>query len=205
MSLFRLLKRSLPAAAALALVASGASAQETSVQKLLERGDLQQAVERASSERGNPESTYLAAQAATKLNDAGRANEEYNRLRESGDEAWKAIGESGLKLSEGDLDAAMEAANRAVSASGDNPYAHYQVGAVASRRNDFERAAEAFGRAAELKPDFAYAHYYGGLANQRLRHTAKASEHLETFLRLAPDAPERPAVAAMLRTLRPRR
>ena len=59
-----------------------------------------------------------------------------------------------------------------------------------------------FGRSVEIKPDFAYGHYYAGLAYQKLRQTAKMSQHLETFLRLAPEAPERAAVAAVLRTLR---
>jgi tetratricopeptide (TPR) repeat protein len=180
-------------------------AQEgASVQKLLERGSLEEALERAEGERGNPESTYLAAQAAGKLNNTGRAVEEYNRLQEGGDDSWKAIGESGEKLLRGDVNGAREAAHRAVEANGENPYAHFQLGAVASRQNDFARAAEAFERSVELKPDLAYGHYYAGLASQRLKRTAKMSEHLETFMRLAPEAPERSAVAAILRTLRGR-
>ena len=67
----------------------------------------------------------------------------------------------------------MAAAERAVAANGDNPYAHYQVGAVASRQENFQRAAEAFGRSVELKPDLAYAHYYAGLAYQRVNRSRK--------------------------------
>lgn len=178
--------------------------QELSVQKLLERGSLDEAVQKAEGERDNPESTYLAAQAFSKMNSPDRAGAQYSRLRENGDDAWRAIGESGALLVEGNAGAALSAADRAVAASGDNPYAFYQLGAAASRQNNFQKAAEAFGRAAELKPDFAYAHYYAGLAHQRTKNTAQMSAHLEAFLRLAPDAPERSGVAAMLRTLRPR-
>jgi tetratricopeptide (TPR) repeat protein len=188
----------------LALWSAPAAAQDT-VQKLLERGALEEAVQRANSERNNPESTYLAAQAAIKMNDNGRAAEQFGRLRDSGDESWKAIGESGAKLTEGDVDGARDAANRAVGANGDNPYAHYQVGVVANRQNNYQRAFEAFNRATELKPDLAYAHYYAGSASQRIKQISKMSEHFEAFLKLAPDAPERTAVAALLRTLRPRR
>jgi tetratricopeptide (TPR) repeat protein len=180
------------------------AAQQVTVQALIERGALEEAVQRAERERDNVESTYLAAQAFTKMNDPGRAAEEYARLRDAGDEAWKAIGESGALMSEGNMGAAMAAAERAVAASGDNPYAHYQVAAVASRQNNYARAAEEFTRAAELKPDLAYAHYYAGLAYQRVKNVPKMSEHFEAFLRLAPDAPERAAVASVLRTLRPR-
>jgi tetratricopeptide (TPR) repeat protein len=175
--------------------------EQESVQKLLERGALDQAVQRAAGEGVNPESIYLAAQALIKMDNNAGANEQLARLRDAGDD-WSAIGESGQALLAGDAGAAMSAATRAVAANGDNPYAHYQLGLVASRQGDFQRAAEAFGRSVELKPDFAYGHYYAGLANQRLKQTAKTSQHLETFMRLAPDAPERVAVAGILRTLK---
>jgi tetratricopeptide (TPR) repeat protein len=186
------------------LVLSAGAAQEATVQKLLERGSFDQAVQKAEGERDNPESTYLAAQAFSKMDNGGRAAEEYSRLRERGEDDWKAIGESGAALVAGDVDEAMAAATRATSANDGNPYAHYQVGMVATRRNDFQRAATEFGRSAELKPDLAYAHYYAGLANQRIKQIPKMSEHLETFIRLAPEAPERDAVAAILRTIRRR-
>jgi tetratricopeptide (TPR) repeat protein len=176
--------------------------EQNSVQKLLERGSLQEAVEQAQSEGSNPESTYLAAQALIKMDNNGAAEERYNRLREDGDESWKAIGDSGAKFLAGDLDGAMEAANRAISANGDNPYAHYQVGQVAMRQNNFERALEGFNRALELKSDLAYAHYYAAQAAQRLKQIPKMAEHFALFIRLAPDAPEKQTVQAILRSLR---
>ena len=201
---FRHLKRSLGVLTLGAVFAGEAGAQQVSVQSLLERGALQEAVQTAERERDNPESTYFAAQAFARMSDNGRAAEQYTRLRETGDDSWKAIGESGVLLTEGNNAGAMQAAERAVAANGDNDYAHYQLGAAANRQNNFERAAAAFGRAVELKPDFAYAHYYAGLAQQRLKNIGRMSEHFEAFMRLAPDAPERSAVAAILRTLRPR-
>jgi hypothetical protein len=98
--------------------------QEPTVQKLVERGALEQAVERAGAEGGDPEATYLAAFALIKMNNHEGADERYRQLREQGDESWKAIGEAGAKLSERDVDGAMEAANRAVAANDGNPYAH---------------------------------------------------------------------------------
>lgn len=200
---FRHLKRSFAVVAMGALFTAAMSAQQVSVQALLERGALEEAVQRAQGDRDNPESTYFAAQALARMSDNARAAEEYGRLRDTGDASWKAIGESGVLLTQGDIDGAREAAERSVAANGDNPYAHYQVGAVANRQNNFSRAAEEFGRAVDLKPDFAYAHYYAGLAQQRLKNIPRMSEHFEAFMRLAPEAPERTAVAAILRTLRP--
>lgn len=200
---FRHLKGSLGIWAVCMVFAGEVAAQQVSVQSLLERGALDEAVQRAEQERDNPESTYFAAQAFVRMSNTGRAVEEYRRLRETGDDSWKAIGESGVLLTEGNVDGAMQAAERAVAANGDNAYAHYQVGTAANRQSNFAKAAEEFGRAVELKPDFAYAHYYAGLAQQRLKNVARMSEHFEAFMRLAPDAPERSAVGAILRTLRP--
>ena len=194
--------RSLAALAMCTLFAAGVGAQEASVQALLERGALQEAVERAERERENHEATFFAAQAFARMNENGRAADEYARLRDTGDDSWRAIGESAVLLTQGDVDGARQAAERAVAANGDNPFAHYQVGTVANRQNDYERAAQEFGRAVELKPDFAYAHYYAALAFQRTKNIARMSEHFEAFMKLAPEAPERTAVAAILRTLR---
>ncbi len=208
MRTFRHMRRSVLTSGAVVLVAAllvgplPAVAQENSVQKLLERGALQEAVDRASSESDNVESVYLAAQALVKMDNNGGAEERYSKLRESGDDAWKAIGESGAKALAGDLNGAMDAANRAVAANGDNPFAHYQLGLVAAKQNNFKRATESFTRATELRADFAYAHLYAGQAAQRLKQTAKMAEHFQHFVRLAPDAPERQAVQAILRSLR---
>ena len=204
MSRLRHLNRSILSVAAVAMFSSVVVAddQEQSVQKLIERGALEEAVQRAGAEGENAESTFLAAFALLKMNNNGAADERYEQLRERGDDSWKAIGEAGAKLLARDVEGAMEAASRAVSANDSNPYAHYQLAIVATRQNNYERAMEAFGKAVELKPDFAYAHYYLAQAAQRLRQTPHAVQHYTAFVRLAPDAPERPAVQSLLRTLR---
>jgi len=202
----RLLMGSLPFALGLVVIgvaASDAHGQQASVQSLFERGALNEAIQRAEADRGNPESTYLAAQALVKMDNADRARGEFARLREGGGDDWKAIGESGDAMTAGDLDAARAAADRAVAANGDNPYAHYQKGIIATRQSRFRDAADAFGRSTEIKPDLAYAHYYAGIAHQRLKDLPKMAEHLEYFIKLAPEAPERATVTSILRTVRP--
>ena len=71
-----------------------------------------------------------------------------------------------------------------------------------ARRATGARPSSGFTKAVELKPDFAYAHYYAALAYQRQRQLPKTAEHFDAFLRLAPDAPERSAVIAILRTIK---
>jgi tetratricopeptide (TPR) repeat protein len=196
-------KRSILAvSAALALYGSSVSAaeQKPEVQRLFQSGAFEQAVDAARD--GDPASTYLAAQALMKLNQNDRAAAELTRLRASDQPGWRLVAESAEALLANDGGRAVEVARRAVAADGNNPFAQYQLGLSAGKANDWGAAMSAFTRAIELKPDFAYAHYYAGLSYQRLRQLSKTAEHFDAFLRLAPDAPERSAVQAILRTIK---
>jgi tetratricopeptide (TPR) repeat protein len=179
--------------------AAAGNEQQSQVQKLFQSGSYEEAVQAA--QGADPASVYVAAQALMRLEQADRASAEFGKLAGSGG-AWQAIGESGQALVGNDANRAVEAARRATSADGDNPFAHYQLGLAASKANDFGTAAGAFDRAAELKNDFAYAHYYAGLAFQRQRQLPKAAQHFDAFLKLAPEAPERAAVQQIMRTLK---
>ena len=159
-----------------------------------------QAVEAARD--GDPASTYIAVQSLLKLDRNDRAVAEMTRLRANEQPSWRLIGESGEALIGNDAARAIDLARRAVEADGGNPFAHYQLGLAASKAGDWGTAVAGFTKAVELKPDFAYAHYYAGLAYQRQRQLSKTAEHFDAFLRLAPDAPERSAVVAILRTIR---
>jgi hypothetical protein len=53
-------------------------------------------------------------------------------------------------------------------------------------------------------PTFAYAHYNAGMAWYQARRLDKMATHFETFIRLAPGAPERPAVEQLMRSIRRR-
>jgi tetratricopeptide (TPR) repeat protein len=189
-------------AATLALYGSSVAAaeQRPEVQRLFQSGAYDQAVDAARD--GDPASTYLAAQALIKSGRGDQAMAEFARLRGGDNPAWRLIGESGEALVNNDAGRAVDLARRAADSDGNNPFAHYQLGLAASKANDWGTAVAGFTRAVELKPDFAYAHYYGALAYQRQRQLPRAAEHFEAFLRLAPDAPERSAVLAIMRTLK---
>ena len=193
--------RSILALGILALAGSSVIAdQKADVQRLFQSGAYEQAVEAA--QGADPASTYLAAQALIKLNRNDGAVAEMTRLRSSDNQAWQLVGESGEALIANDAGRAIELARRATEAGGDNPFAFYQLGLAASKASDWGTADAAFARAIQLKPDLAYAHYYAALVHQRLRQLPKAAEHFDAFLRLAPDAPERSAVLAIMRTLK---
>lgn len=171
------------------------------LQRLFESGQYQQVVE-ATSPEAAPEAVYLAAQSQQKLGATDAALELYGRLasRPEGD-PWRAIGTSAQQLLQNDLEAALQSAQQAVAAGG-QAEAQYQLGLVLARRQEWRPAAEAFDRAAELNPGLAYAHYYGGLAHYRSNRPDQMAIHFDHFLRLAPEAPERPEVQQIMKTVR---
>jgi tetratricopeptide (TPR) repeat protein len=182
------------------LATSAFAGQRPEVQRLFQSGNYDEAVQAAQS--ADPATIYVAAQAMVKAEQADRAREQFSRLRANDNPAWQLIAQSGDALVGGDNGRAVALARQAVEAAGDNPFAFYQLGLAAVKAGDWGTATAALARAAELKPDFAYAHYYAALSYQRSRQLPKAAEHFDAFLRLAPDAPERQAVQAIMRTLK---
>ena len=190
---------------ALALtVAVVAGAQDASPQKLFEAGKYQDAIDKVRSNAdAPPEQVYLRALAHRKLNQNGDAKETFEALaRQPEESAWREIGNSGTALSDGNRDAAADAAKKAVQRDGNSAPARFQLGLVESARNNQAQAAEAFAKAAELDPQMAYAHYEAGMAYYKAKRVDRMAVYFENFLRLAPDSPERPAVQSIMRTVR---
>lgn len=193
------------AAISLVLVPTALFAQEsTRVRKMFEAGQFQQVVEAAQAE-SEPAVLYTAAQSQQKLGANDEALALYRQLSERSDnDAWHFIGLSAAQLIEGDTDAALDSGRHGVSADSDSADAHYQLGLVLAKRQNWSEAAAAFDRTADLNPSHAYAHYYGGLMHYRASRPDRMAIHFEQFLRLAPDAPERPEVMQIMRTVRGR-
>jgi len=174
------------------------------LQRLFEAGRYQQVIE-AEPPDGAPGAVYLAAQSQQKLGADAQAATLYARLAERPEsDPWRFIGESGRLLVEGQFDAATDAAQRAIAMAGDLPEAHFQLGLALARRESWQMAASEFDAAAMFNPSNAYAHYYGGLMHYRANRPDRMAIHFEQFLKLAPDAPERPEVMQIMRTVRGR-
>jgi tetratricopeptide (TPR) repeat protein len=201
----RLLTRRWMAALVLAALALPQIAESQGrAQQLFESGQDEAAVAavaEAQAQGIDPAEAFLAGQVRLRMNQPEAASEEFRRLAENGDPAWQLIGQSAAALAGGDVHGALDASTRAVAAAPGSFHANYQQGLVTAKMNDWAGAAEAFGRAAEIDPAFAYAHYY---ANSRVKRADLTAEHLERFLKLAPMAPERPAIESLMRTLRGR-
>lgn len=190
--------------ALLALIATPAFAQEPSARALFQSGRYQEAADAARAEEGSPDATYLAALSSLKLNQPDGARSAFARLQEgsSDDQPWHAIGASGVALAEGNTEGALELARKAAHLGPDTFAAQYQLGLALNALDRHDEAADAFDRAAQIDPEFAYAHYHAGVAFQKQKRLDKMASHFEAFLRLAPQAPEAPAVQSIMRTVR---
>jgi tetratricopeptide (TPR) repeat protein len=188
------------------LVVGSVGAEQQSAQSLLERGAFAEAVQRVQQERaaGNNDAaaSYVAGQAYLRMDQNQQAREEFARLSNGDDEAWKAIGQSAIALIDGAMDEAVNEATRARDINGELGYASYQLGLVQLRRSDWDGAAQALDRATQLMPDFAYAFYNAGVAHQRARRFPEMADRFRRFLELAPEAPERKMVQTALNALR---
>lgn len=182
---------------------SAAAQDASTVRKMFEAGQYAQVTDAADGPQVSSDVTYLGAQSAQKRGDTEAATALYQRLANlpEGD-AWHFVGVSGLRLLEGNTDAARDAAGEAVQRNGTLADAHFQLGLVLARRQEWASAAAAFDRASDMAPSMAYAHYYGGLMHYRANRPDKMANHFEYFLKLAPNAPERPEVMQIMRTIK---
>ena len=180
------------------------AAQDASPQKLFESGKYQEAIDSVKNRSdASPEDIYVRALAHRKLNQNDDAKEAFGALA-SRDGAWKEIGNSGTAMIEGNMDNAAAAARKAVDADGNSSEARFQLGLVESARNKQQQAADAFAKAAELNPQMAYAHYEAGMAFYKAKKVDRMAVYFENFLKLAPNAPQRPAVQSIMKTIRGR-
>jgi tetratricopeptide (TPR) repeat protein len=153
-----------------------------------------------------PEAIFLAGRSYVHLNRNDEARAQFTRLGIGADPPtpWSRIGESAVALIESNPPLAVERATQAVALSPDQFHTNYQLGLAQSAAEQWEPAAAAFEKATSLDPSSAYAHYFAGLAYSRLRQIDRMVTHLEYFLKLAPNAPERPAVMALMQSVRGR-
>jgi tetratricopeptide (TPR) repeat protein len=186
----------------------GLLANQKSPQALFEAGQYEQAVNAL---RGQPDSldtAYLAGLSLVHLQRPDEAKAEFGKLTGDGSESdptvWRLVGESATLSLEGNVQGAIDAARRAVEKDSASFHAQYQLGMALSAAEQWEAAAEAFDKASSINSKFAYAHYFAGLGYSKIKRVSRMATHFEIFLKLAPEAPERPAVESLMRTVRGR-
>ena len=185
--------------------ASSPPALET-VRAWFEAGQHQDVIAIPLASDSAPALIYQIAQSHDRLEQAPAARAAYGRLAaRPAIDAWHFIGRAATLLADGQTAEAVTAAQQAVTASPDVAAAHYQLGLAQAARLDYEKAAPAFEAAISVIPTLAYAHYYAGLSYYQAERVDLMARYFESFLRLAPNAPERPQVESVMRTIRGRR
>ena len=144
---------------------------------------------------------WFAAQSKLRL---GRRDEALVDLMALGDAAADPGVQVAARLAVarlGDDAAALEQARGDAAAQPGNVIAQYELGLSYAARNDFAAAAQAFDRCIDIAPTFAYAYYQSALAYERTGRPDLMANRFDRFVRLAPNAPERPQVDSVLRTV----
>jgi Tfp pilus assembly protein PilF len=77
-----------------------------------------------------------------------------------------------------------------------------EAGEARLQEQAYTAAAQSLDQCIAADPTRAYAYYHAGIAYQRIGRVDLMANRFEMFVKLAPEAPERPEVEAILRTLR---
>ena len=193
--------------------------QEPTIQQLYESGQYAPLLERvAAMETPPPEDIYLAGQASRRLDppDEVQARNWFIRLGGEETDYWTFIGRSAIALVgvgatpaepdivpvEPDPVQAVAEARHAAMLAPEAFFAQYHLGVTLAETKDYAGAVVAFDKAMKLDPAFAYTYYYAGYSQYQLKRVDRMANHFERFLKLAPNAPERPAIQALMRSIR---
>ena len=171
------------------------------LRKQFDAGQYQQVISSAGN-ADDPRVVYLVAMSHQKLRHTDDARRVYEQLGSRPDsDPWHGIGQSAAAILSSDAGGAVQAADQAVANGGSLAEAHYQRGLALAAKQDMAGAAAALEKATELDPRWAYAHYYAGIAYSKVKRVDLTASHFQTFLKLAPQAPERGEVQSIMKTL----
>jgi len=196
--------------AILIVVASGLAYQGSDVQRGIALYNTQkyaeaeqvlaQAVQAESDNTEAHEYLGLVYLSMGKLDQAGAELSRANELNPASDSV--KVGLARLYIETKEFDKAEESLKSAQEINGDNPDIPLYSGALKVAKRDFQGAINDLNQAIARKSDNPYAHYYSGLAYNALKRPDKMVESFQTFLKLAPNAPEADRVRSLLRSVR---
>jgi len=179
-------------------------APSATIQTLYESGEDREVVNRVKSSvpaAVTGTDRWFAAQSQLRL---GLRNEAINDLtaltQANADPAVQVAAQLAIGRLTND-EAALGQARAAAGAYPESLFVQYELGLSYAVRNDFASAARIFDLCIATAPTFAYAYYQSALAYQHLDRPDIMANRFDRFMRLAPNAPERPEVESVLRTI----
>jgi cytochrome c-type biogenesis protein CcmH/NrfG len=105
-------------------------------------------------------------------------------------------------MGQNQLSNAEAALSRAEKIRRSNPDLYFYRGVLDAHRKDYAASAHDMDKTIEMDPKRAEAYYYAGIAYNQIKQPDKMVERFQSFLKLAPDAPEAAKVKALLRGIR---
>lgn len=161
-------------------------------------------------EPGNAEAGYWLGLSLLELKRFDEAEEALRKAEENRPEESGAmpridmirVGLARCYMERDRLGEAQAALDEALRIKADNPDAYFYRGMLEARRKDYASSARSMDKVIELDPKNAYAYYYAGLAYNQIKRPDLVVQRLQTFLKLAPDAPEASKVQSLLRSIR---
>ncbi len=112
------------------------------------------------------------------------------------------IGLARAQMDQKNYDQALANLEAARGINATNPEIFVYRGKLELLRDNPAAAVEQLQKAIEMDPKDPYAHYYAGLAYSKTGRPDKMVAEFQTFLKLAPNAPEAPKVKSLLRGIR---
>ena len=176
----------------------------STIQALYESGEDREVVERVKNNGPAPVTgadRWFAAQSQLRL---GLRNDAINDLATLTQTDADPAVQVAARLAIGRLtndEATLGQARAAAAAYPESLFVQYELGLSYAVRNDFASAARIFDVCIAAAPTFAYAYYQSALAYQHLDRPDIMANRFDRFVRLAPNAPERPEVESVLRTI----
>lgn len=182
----------------------GARPSGATVQALYESGRDEEAVSRAAAPSVRSDEVWFGAQSLLRIGQRVEAGEQFRRLRDTAEsDAFRRAADVAMARVNQQPEA-LATAQAAAAEFPNDPYVQFEAGVTQALVGDMGTAALAFDAAINAAPMLAYAYYQSGLAYSRLNRPDLTVARFETFVRLAPSAPERAQVESILRTARGR-
>jgi tetratricopeptide (TPR) repeat protein len=186
------------------IVRPASAPSSSTIQALYESGEDREIVNRVKSGVSNGvtgEDRWFAAQSQLRLGLRNDAINDLTALSQTGtDPAVQVAAQLAIGRLTND-DAALSRARAAADTYPESLFVQYELGLSYAVRNDFASAARIFDACIAADPMFAYAYYQSALAYQHLDRPDIMANRFDRFVRLAPNAPERPEVESVLRPI----
>ena len=175
----------------------------STIQALYESGEDRQIVDRVKNSVANDVTgadRWFAVQSQLRLGLRNDAINDLAALSHAGDPAVQVAAQLAIGRLTND-EVMLDQARAAAAAYPESPFVQYELGLSYAVRSDFASAARMFDACIATAPTFAYAYYQSALAYQHLDRADVMTNRFDRFVRLAPNAPERPEVDSVLRTI----